>query len=30
MGEYSWKSKAREFEDLLEGVVIRGAKKNIE
>jgi glycosyltransferase involved in cell wall biosynthesis len=26
MEEYSWKSKAREFEDLLEGVVIRGAK----
>ena len=26
MEEYSWKSKAREFEGLLEGVVIRGAK----
>jgi len=26
MEKYSWKSKAREFEDLLEGVVIRGVK----
>ena len=26
MEEYSWKSKAREFEDLLEEVLIRGAK----
>jgi len=26
MAEYSWKSKAREFEDLLEEVVICGAK----
>jgi glycosyltransferase involved in cell wall biosynthesis len=26
MEEYSWKSKARELEDLLEEVLIRGAK----